>query len=122
MAVIVNFSPTAVDLTGIRAGDRNRMRIVLKSGGASWNLTNHTVAAQARLTPNGTEVLTAEVFMTDPVNGIVDLEWPGDDLFTLMGLLPAWRGVWDLQVTPNGQEPLTVAAGRFTAEMDVTRP
>lgn len=121
MAAIVNFSPAAVDLVGIRAGDRNRMTVTLTSGGAPWNLTGYTVAAQARITPAADEALSAEVFLTDPAQGIVDIEWPGEDVRMLIGLLPQWRGVWDLQVTPDGGEPLTVAAGRFTADLDVTR-
>ena len=121
MAVTVNFSPAAVDLIGIRAGDQNRMQVILTSGGLPWDLTGYEVAAQARLTADHEEALNAEVFMTDPTNGVVAVEWPGEAVRALLGLLTQWRGVWDLQITPTGGEPYTVAAGAFLAELDVTR-
>lgn len=121
--VVVNFAPAPVDLTGIRAGDRNLMRVTVTSGGAPWDLTGAAVAAQARLSPtDATAALVATCTITDAANGVVEVQWSGTAVRTLLGSAKAWNGVWDLQVTPFGAEPLTVAAGRFQADLDVTRP
>lgn len=118
----VDLSPARVDISGIRAGDRNLITMTLTNGGVPINLTGKTVAAQARQTATDTAMLAAVVTITDAAAGAITVRWPGPAVSTLLGTTAKWTGVWDLQVTTTGEDPLTVAAGTFTAEMDVTRP
>ena len=62
------------------------------------------------------------VEVLDAPNGLILVRWPGADVTTLLGTGAAWAGVWDLQVATGGQEPVTILAGKFAAEQDVTRP
>lgn len=120
----LNFRPGTMDLIGIRANDENLMRVTLTRGGAAWDTTGATVAAQARATPQDTAIaVTAVVTAVDETAGAYDVRWPGADVATLLGGEPDWSGVWDLQILPAGAtEPDTLLAGTFYAEMDVTRP
>ena len=118
----VNLSPAPTDLVGIRAGDRNLITFTVKSGGVAMDLTGKSVEAQARLTPNDSAVLAAVVTITDAVNGKGTLRWPGDAVRTLLAGAATWAGVWDMQMTTTGQDPVTITAGTFGAVMDVTRP
>lgn len=118
----VNLAPARVDLAGVRAGDRNLLTFAILSGGAAVDLTGKTVQAQARPTPTDEAVLSAVIDVTDPTNGAGSLRWPGDDVTTLLDGAAKFVGVWDMQITTPGEDPQTVAAGSFAAEMDVTRP
>ena len=120
--VAVDLSPARVDISGIRAGDRNLITMTITSGGAPVNLTGKTVTAQARLTPNDVTMLSAVVTITDAAAGAISVRWPGPAVSTILGTAAKWTGVWDLQMATPSEDPLTVAAGSFTAEMDVTRP
>jgi hypothetical protein len=58
----------------------------------------------------------------DASKGAYVLTWPGDQVRSLLGGKEFWSGVWDLEVTEEGQsEPVTVVAGEITAQLDVTR-
>lgn len=123
-SVTVPLGPARADITGVRAGDLNEMTVTLTSGGGPLDLTGRTVMAQARAkaTDLGTAALTAVVTVVGAaVDGVVRLRWPGDDVRTLLGTKATWTGVWDLQVDNGIDDPVTVVAGSFKAEMDVTR-
>jgi len=121
--VTVPLGPACVNITGIRAGDRNEMTFTVMSKGAPVDLTGMTVTAQARkkATDPDPAALEAVVDITDPVNGTGTLRWPGDDVRTLLGSSAKWTGVWDLQVGDGVSDPTTIAAGSFDAVSDVTR-
>jgi FlaG/FlaF family flagellin (archaellin) len=122
-AVTVPLGPARVNITGVRAGDRNLMTITLHSKGDPLNLTDLDVTAQARRkSTDQTPVLSAVVEPIDATLGQVSLRWPGDDVTDLLAGKATWSGVWDLQVGSAGADPTTVCAGSFLAEMDVTRP
>lgn len=120
--VAVPLGPACANITGVRGGDRNIMTVRITSNGLPVNLTGKTLTAQARKTPLDTSALDAVVTVTDALDGRVELRWPGAQVATLLGTKKSWTGVWDLQIAEPGLDPLTVAAGTFAAEMDVTRP
>lgn len=119
---VVNLTPSRVDLQGVRAGDRNLITWTIRSGGVAVDLTDKTVEAQARLTADDEAALSAVVVIVDAVNGTGTLRWPGDELRDLLAGETKFAGVWDMQIVTAGEDPLTVAAGVFLADMDVTRP
>jgi hypothetical protein len=121
-AVALKLGPARVDLSGIRAGDRNRLTITLSSNGAPFDLSAVTATAQARATADAIDAIDATVTILDPAAGELALEWPGD-LVAGVIVPPAttWRGVWDLQLA-GVDGTVTVAAGTFAAELDITRP
>jgi hypothetical protein len=120
--VAVPLGPAEVDITGVRAGDRNEFQITLTSGGTKLNVTGMTFTASARLTKADTDHLDAVVTIVDGPNGVVLVHWPGDDVRTWLGSQETQTGVWDLEMDDATNEPLTVVAGKFTAELDVTHP
>lgn len=120
--VVLPLGPALLDLTGIRAGDRNLITMTLTSGGAPMDLTGLTVEAQARATPSTATAITAVTEVLDPASaGVIQLRWPGDEVRTMLAGKNNWNGVWDLQVGANGEDPVTVVAGGFAAVMDVTK-
>jgi hypothetical protein len=122
--VTVPMGPARANITGVRAGDLNEMIVTLTSGGGPLNLSGLTLAAQARAkATDASPALTAVIdIQGDPLNGVASLRWPGDDVRTMLGSKETWSGVWDLQVDNGVDDPVTVVAGTFKAEMDVTRP
>jgi hypothetical protein len=121
--ITVPFGPARVDLIGVRAGDRNLMTAKLVSGGAPLDLAGVTISSQARLlvTTPDPPAISALVEVTDEAGGEFTIRWPGDDVRDLLADQPTWQGVWDLQIAQVGADPLTICAGAFVAEMDVTR-
>lgn len=119
MTITVPMGPATVDITGVRAGDQNLMSMTLTVDGAPMDLAGMEVAAQARLTPTAVESIDAVITVTG-LNTIA-VRWPGEAVAEMLAGKPTWKGVWDLQVGEPGLDPVTVAAGKFTAVMDVTR-
>ena len=119
---VIDVAPPKVDLLHIRAGDRNLLNIKLTQDGGPFDLTGAIIEAQARVTAIDANVaLTAVISMIDPVQGLFEMRWPGDEVQTLLNGASEWKGVWDLQVTIGAADPQTLMAGAFTAETDVTR-
>lgn len=118
----INLGPAVVDVSGIRAGDRNLFQLTIRQGGQPVNLTGYTITAQARVTTGDTAHLDAVCAITNAVAGTVDVSWPGTDVLTWLGAKPIQKGVWDLQLDDGtGADPWTVISGSFAAELDVTR-
>lgn len=119
----VPLGPAVADITGVRAGDRNLMVVHLTNAGLPYDLTGKTPQAQARKTPSmeGEPSLTAVVTITDAVGGVIEVEWPGDAVRTLLGGNDKWAGVWDLQVDDGVTDPVTLVGGAIHLVMDVTR-
>lgn len=119
---VVELGPAPLDISGVRAGDRNRFALTLKQGGVPLSLVGCTVSAQARTDTTSPTPLDAVIDMLDAPNGKLAVRWPGAAVATWLGSRKTARGVWDLQVDDGtGLDPLTVVAGAFSAEMDVTR-
>lgn len=126
MAKVVNptipLGPTPLDITGVRAGDLNLFTFHIHRNGTPVNLTGQEVTAQARKSAISDEIaLTAVVTVTGAPNGDGTIRWPGDDVRDLLAGAATWKGVWDLQTANPGEDPVTLVAGAFAAEMDVTR-
>ena len=121
--VKVNLGPACIDIEGVRAGDRNLVTLTLNQGGAPLDLTGLTLTSQVRkkATDPDPAALTADVIVTDAPNGMCTLRWPGDDVRTLVNGAAKWAGVWDLQVASPPDDPVTLVAGKWSAEADVTR-
>jgi hypothetical protein len=119
--VTVPLGPAQVDITGIRAGDLNEVRVTLLAAGRPVNLTGKTITAQARTSKTEVTELDAVITITDASNGVLMVRWPGDDVRTWLGTEVIQKGVWDLEIHDGAGDPQTVMAGDFTAELDVTR-
>jgi hypothetical protein len=120
--IVVSLGPAAVDLTGIRAGDQNILSMTIHSKGTPLNLTGKTITAQARSTPLATTAIDAVITVVDAVGGQITIAWPGVTVATMLAGQAKWSGVWDIQMSAPGQDAVTLAAGKFGAVMDVTRP
>lgn len=119
---VIDVGPAKLDLLRVRAGDRNKFNVQLTDSRGPVNLTNTTIEAQARVTPVDTEIaVTAAITMIDATQGRFQLSWPGEDVRAILNGSDSWKGVWDLQMTPDGEDPQTLVAGQFTVESDVTR-
>jgi hypothetical protein len=120
--VSVNMGPAHVNLRGVRAGDRNLMNITVLSGGDPVDLTGTAPAAQARAHATDPDpAITALAAVADAENGVITVQWRGEDVRALLNGSGSWAGVWDLQIVKPGLDPWTIAAGSFAAEQDVTR-
>lgn len=123
VCAIVNLAPACVDITGVRAGDRNLVTATVVNHGAPMNLTGLTPLSQVRkkATDTGLPALIADVQIIDAATGRISLRWDGDAVATLLGGAAKWSGVWDLQFAASGEDPITYAAGKWSAETDVSR-
>ena len=121
-AVTLPLGPATVNITGVRAGDKNAFVLSLTQAGAPLPITG-VVTAQARLVATDAEpAMTAVVEMVDAPNGQVLVRWPGEQVTAALAGAAVWAGVWDLQVQEGADDPVTLVAGTLGAAMDVTRP
>jgi hypothetical protein len=121
--VTVHLGPACVDIDGVRAGDRNLVTVTLHQAGAPLDLTGLTLTSQVRKKATDVDppALTADVTVIDAPAGKATVRWPGDDVRTLVNGAAKWAGVWDLQVASPPDDPVTLVAGKWSAEADVTR-
>lgn len=118
---VISLAPAVLDVSGIRAGDRNMFQLTVRTSGRAMDLTGYEVTAQARTTTADPVPLEAVVTITDAPNGVCLVRWPGDAVRTWLGSKSTVKGVWDLQLLDSaGNDPWTVLTGSFAAEMDVT--
>jgi hypothetical protein len=112
-----------VNITGVRAGDKNQFTLTITKDNAPVALTG-VVTAQARKLPTDPDpaAITAVVDVLDAPGGRVSVRWPGAEVSAALAGAPTWAGVWDLQVKSGTDDPVTLVAGTFGAVMDVTRP
>lgn len=119
--VNVPLGPAPVDISGVRAGDLNEFQITLLVSGSPINLTSTDVTASARSPITNPDSLDAVCTVLDGPAGLLSVRWPGEDVRTWLADKAKVTGVWDLQLSEGETDPLTVAAGSFSAELDVTR-
>jgi hypothetical protein len=121
----ISLVPQILDLS-LYGGDGVQLRLVVTdSGGAEVSLTG-TIDAQIRSSrTSSTEAAVFDADLTDADTGIVILSLTGDQTEALHGDVnfPSERfsGVWDVQWTPAGSEPVTLIQGKVESALDVTR-
>lgn len=62
------------------------------------------------------------VDLANAATGVVILTLTGVQTDALMGEADQFRGVYDVEWTPAGSEPVTLVQGGVTCDRDVTRP
>lgn len=117
----LKLDPASLDISGIRAGDKNLIEMTLTQNGEPLDLTGMTIEAQARRMANDPDALTAVIEVLDAAAGKLSMRWPGEDVRTMIGEDVSWSGFWDLQTSTDGNDPVTIVAGKFSATMDITR-
>lgn len=119
----VKLGPSVLDLSGIRAGDMNQITFTLNRDGTPVNLTDYLIAAEVRKTAIDTVVaITAECQVLDPLLGTFYVAFNGEDVRTALAGGATYDGVWDLEIASSAGDTITIAAGKFQAVSDVTRP
>jgi hypothetical protein len=119
--VAVPLGPAVVDISGVRAGDLNQFQLTILSGGDPVDVTGLSLSATARTKPTDVDGVDAVITISDGPAGKVMIRWPGEDIRTWLADKAKATGVWDLQMVNGTVDPVTVVAGSFAAEMDVTR-
>jgi hypothetical protein len=105
----VDLSPARLDISGVRAGDRNLITMTLTNGGVPINLTGKTVTASARLTANDTTALAAVITVDNAATGAISVRWPGPAVTTLLGTAAKWSaGIYRYHARGR---PITAVAG-----------
>jgi hypothetical protein len=122
MAVVV-LGPGGVDISGIRAGDVNAVQFTVqnKVDGSPVPLGGYVITSQVRTAVTDTDpAMSADVIVLDGPNGVFMLMWDGETVRTVLGTQARYSGVWDVQLAA-GTQVVTIAAGKWAADMDVTR-
>jgi hypothetical protein len=120
-AVQVPLGPAPLDITGVRAGDLNEFQLTIRAGGTPVPLGGLTLSATARFKATDVDGVDAVIAVVDAPNGVIKIRWPGEDVRTWMADKLKVSGVWDLQMDDGTTDPVTIVAGAFSADMDVTR-
>jgi hypothetical protein len=105
-------------------GDGVQFRLVVTTGsGSPVNLTGDITAQirESRVNPAVMAAFATEI--EDAANGIVLISLTGAQTADLHanGSLERFIGVWDVQWTPQGAEPVTILQGNVESSLDVTR-
>ena len=120
----ISLLPETLDLK-IYGGDGVRLRLVVTSpDGQPVNLTGEIAAEIRESRINPTSKATFAVEITDAAGGIAYISLTGDQTAALHGLpspIERFTGVWDVQWTPDGAEPVTILQGSVESSLDVTR-
>lgn len=121
----ISYVPQTLDLA-VYAGDGPSFTLNIKDvDGAPIDLTG-TMRAQVRTKRYDPDPPDAEfeVDLTDHVNGVAILKLTGEQTEALFALTPTnktfYTGVWDLEWTPDGAEPVTLCQGKLECVPDVT--
>lgn len=124
MAGRIDTRPSVVNLL-IYAGDGLDIKLTfLTKDGAAIDITG-SVAAQIRpdrTHPNDPPLVAFNVNMVDAYEGVIVLSLTEEQTISLLDGSPdKFEGVWDVQWTPEDEEPKTVIQGDVECTPDVTR-
>lgn len=114
----ISYEPQVLDLI-LYAGDGSNFRLVITDTlGHPVNLSGAMIA-QIRSTRDEIDPpdATFNIDLTNAEGGIAVLTLTGDQT-TLLG---KYRGVWDLEWTATGEEPVTICQGKVECLLDVSR-
>lgn len=118
----INYVPQSVDLM-LYAGDGTSFSLtVTDPAGVPLNLTG-AIIAQIRVERDSPDPPSAEfdVDLTDATAGVAVLSLPGTATQGLVVNDVKFVGVWDVQWTPSGGEPMTLCQGKVECTPDVSR-
>jgi hypothetical protein len=121
-AVKISLVPSELDLA-LYAGDGVSLIFTLNdSSGQPLNVTGAVTAQIRAVRSDVSSVADFAADLTGGAQGDVVLSLTGDQT---ADLIPAsfqqFKGVWDMQWTRNGGQPVTVLQGAITCDPDVTR-
>jgi energy-converting hydrogenase Eha subunit E len=117
----LSFIPQILDLS-LYAGDGAGLRFTITdSTGAALPLTG-TMKAQIRANRENADPALAEfdVDLTDFAIGVVLVSLTGEQTHALISAAETFVGVWDLEWTPENDEPATLVQGSVECLPDVT--
>lgn len=118
----LSYVPQTLDLV-LYAGDGTSFSLtVTDPDKVPINLTGEIIA-QIRVERDSVDPPSAEfdVDLTDAALGIAVLELPGSATQALVVDDVKFVGVWDVQWTPDGGEPMTLCQGKVECMPDVSR-
>lgn len=118
---LIDLEPQVLDLI-LYAGDGVKIRLtVVDKDDVAINLTG-AVKAQIRPTRESIDPASATftVDLSDSVNGIVMLSLTSEQTQLLIGT-KKYKGVWDVQWTPAGEQAWTILQGKVECVPDVSR-
>lgn len=119
----ISLLPETLDLK-LYGGDGVQLRLVVTDSlGEPVNLTG-AIAAQIRDSRvNPTPKVSFATQITDAEGGIAVISLTGVQTASLHGSagIERFTGVWDVQWTPVGAEPVTIIQGAVESSLDVTR-
>lgn len=119
MADLIDLSPKLLDLV-IYAGDGVVLRLDVQTpDGQPMDLTG-VIDAQVRVRRDDL-LPTGQFSATSDTPGVVLLQMSGQDTAALINGETTFKGVWDVQWTADGAEPVTLMQGKLTCKLDVTR-
>lgn len=120
----ISLQPQSQDLK-LYGGDGVALRLLVTNTlGVAIDLTGEILAEirQSRVNPSVAATFAAD--LTDAADGIAVITLAGVDTAALHGdTTPVERftGVWDVQWTPQGDEPVTIIQGNVESLLDVSR-
>ena len=115
----IDLVPQSVDLA-LYAGDGASIRVTVASPQGIPQPVTGTVLAQikaARTDATALEVFTADLSLA--AQGIVRINLTGAQTAALVNGTD-FSGVWDVQNTPTGGQPITLVQGKVTCVHDVS--
>lgn len=120
----ISLLPETQDLS-FYCGDGVQLQLVVSNGaGGPVNLTGTLKAEIRESRANPAVKATFATNITDAANGIAIISLTGVQTASLHGSptpIEKFSGVWDLQWTPQGSEPVTILQGKVESSLDVTR-
>ena len=120
----ISLLPATQDLK-LYGGDGVQLQLIVSNGaGQPINLTGTLKAEirESRVNPAIKATFTTDI--TDAANGVALVSLTGAQTASLHGSpnpIEKFSGVWDLQWTPQGSEPVTILQGAVESNLDVTR-
>jgi hypothetical protein len=117
----ITLQPPVVNLA-LYAGDGASIRLVLDNVmGAIVPLAGSVTAQIRAARTDATAAQSFAVDLSEAADGVALLSLTGDQTDALAASAD-FVGVWDVEYTATGEEPLTLVQGKATVKKDVTRP
>ncbi len=118
----INLAPQILDLV-LYSGDGVNFRFTITDALNVAIPITGAMRSQIRATRDAPDPPLASftVDLTDGADGIVVISLTGDDTASLTPTEEPFVGVWDLEWTPSGEQPVTMVQGKLECMPDVTR-